>query len=140
MNCRAQRWICVKLGTDLVAHRQACGTRHPDPGQQNATPQAKKRNPDKKSMEGTRSIVWGRGSELFSGLRFFCLGAVLYVISPYKFFIGFCYCVLYIHPVQCARLFLDAWLVDRSARVSANVNARVRIPLSAIFSHLSGLY
>ena len=61
----------MKLGTDLVPHRQACGTGHPDPGQQNATPQAKKRNPDKKFMEGTRSIVRGRGSELFSGLRFF---------------------------------------------------------------------
>ena len=61
----------MKLGTDLVPHRQACGTGHPDPGQQNATPRAKKRNPDKKFMEGTRAIVRGRGSELFSGLRFF---------------------------------------------------------------------
>ena len=86
----------MKLGTDLVPHRQACGTGHPDPGQQNATPRAKKRNPDKKFMEGTRSIVRGRGSELFSGLRFFAWVnfvcdftiQILYAGFSYKFLLS----------------------------------------------------
>ena len=44
-------------------------SRYSASGQQNATPRAKKRNPGKKFVEGTASMVRGCRNELFSGLR-----------------------------------------------------------------------
>ena len=108
------------------------------PGWKNATHTKSDRTGPEKSGGVTRSFVRGQGGLFW--VSFFRLSFILYVISPYKSCTGICYCVLYIHPVQCARLFLDAWLVDWSARVIAHVRARVRIPLSAISSHLSDQY
>ena len=122
--------IWFPIARPVAQGTQTQGNKTQPHGPKNATP-------TKSSWRAPGQSCGAEGANFSLGCVFLP-GCILYVISPYKFCMwvshtnscsictGICYCVLYIHPVRCARLFLDAWLVDRSAAQHAHERARVR--------------
>ena len=83
-------------------------------GNKTQPPRAKKRNPAKKFVEGTGSIVPGCGSELFSGLRF--IARMMFCMCfHHTYVLGYIYC-----QIRARELVRRDRLAQWSVRMSAH--------------------